>query len=67
MVIKLNLINIIIKPMHLITIPFKIRKYLGENSLLFLEKNIFLKNKLFLDYNEIENLLNDRSDQSLIE
>ena len=65
MIITTNLINIIIKAMHLITIPFKIRKYLAENSLLFLEKNIFLRNKLFLDYNEIENLINDRSDQSL--
>ena len=65
MIITTNLINIIIKAMLLITIPFKIRKYLAENSLLFLEKNIFLRNKLFLDYNEIENLINDRSDQSL--
>ena len=51
--------------MHLIKIPFKIRKYLGENSILFLEKSIFLKNKLFFDFNEIENIINDRNGEFL--
>ena len=65
MIIILKLFKIIIKVMHLITIPFKIRKYLGENSILFLEKSIFLKNKLFLDFNEIENIINDRNGEFL--
>ena len=65
MIIILKQFKIIIKVMHLIKIPFKIRKYLGENSILFLEKSLFLKNKLFFDFNEIENIINDRNGEFL--
>ena len=51
--------------MYLLTIPFKIRKYLGEITTTFLEKKLFLNNKLFLDYEEVKDIIKDKNDQIL--